>query len=70
LQTIIAIICLSVFLFSAPITVAFDQDIVDCCLKPCSCLPEEKRKPSCSKQTIAECKRMGGEVVSDCVMCQ
>lgn len=70
MKKIIGIMCLAGLVFTAPVTVAFDQDEIDCCIKPCSCLPAEKRKPTCSKKTRGECKRLGGEEVVDCILCQ
>ncbi|HMK37570.1 MAG TPA: hypothetical protein VK463_21035 [Desulfomonilaceae bacterium] len=52
-----------------PVTLAQDYEIVNCCIKPCSCLGSKAGKPECKKISRSECKRLGGEVVVDCILC-
>jgi hypothetical protein len=47
----------------------YGTEVIDCCIKPCSCLPPESRKPSCKPMRADECKRLGGERVVDCMLC-
>lgn len=60
---------LMVFLLSGLSSIAEDQEMVTCCIKPCSCLGSKAGKPECKEMRRSECKRLGGEPVADCLMC-
>jgi hypothetical protein len=67
-------LCLLLILPATPLSTygtdsVMDTEMIDCCIKPCSCLPPESRKPSCRQMRADECKRLGGEKVADCMMC-
>jgi hypothetical protein len=62
-------ICILGFVVSGPALMASDDEIVDCCIKPCSCLGSKAGKSECKKIRRSECKRLGGEAVMDCALC-
>ncbi len=60
---------LMVLLVTGPITVAQEHEIVHCCIKPCSCRGSSAGPPECKQISRSECKRLGGEAVADCMLC-
>jgi hypothetical protein len=58
---------LALIIISVPVSVLPEDDMVFCCIRPCTCLPNAK--PSCVKKSRAECEREKGEIVPDCVLC-
>ena len=62
---IIAIMILIPIAF--PVSVLPDDDMVFCCIRPCTCLPNAQ--PKCEKKPRYECEREKGEIVSDCMLC-
>ncbi|AFM26468.1 hypothetical protein [Desulfomonile tiedjei] len=58
---------MAIVLMTSPVAISQDQEIVNCCIRPCSCLPNAK--PQCVKITKEECERKRGEVVADCMLC-
>jgi hypothetical protein len=69
MKKVVELLCAGMILFSGATLVTFDSDEVQCCITPCSCLPADKRKPSCFTTTKAECLRKKGVVVTDCIRC-
>ncbi|MBI5250149.1 MAG: hypothetical protein HY912_11705 [Desulfomonile tiedjei] len=61
------LIIVTLGLVMVPAAVLPEDDMVFCCIRPCTCLPDAK--PKCVKKSRIECEREKGEVVADCMLC-
>jgi hypothetical protein len=62
IATIVALAIITI-----PVSVLPEDDMVFCCIRPCTCLPN--KKPTCERKSRIECQQEKGEVVADCMLC-